>query len=153
MVGASGFGPLKSLTTDLQSAPFGRSGTLPYMELVNGVEPSTCWLQISCSAIEPHQQIIAARLPRNSSYYTILKSGCQYLIFIFFNFRNLVFLKANVIYPLLRNRWINCQRIFPADLMSGFCSCASAQLLKTLKYEPYSCVFALPCKKASRKPA
>ena len=27
----------------------------PHMELVNGVEPSTCWLQISCSAIEPHQ--------------------------------------------------------------------------------------------------
>ena len=25
------------------------------MELVIGVEPTTCWLQISCSAIEPHQ--------------------------------------------------------------------------------------------------
>ncbi len=42
LVGAGGFGPPKSLTTDLQSAPFGRSGTLPNMELVNGVEPSTC---------------------------------------------------------------------------------------------------------------
>ena len=30
---------------------------IPHMELVNGVEPSTCWLQISCSAIEPHQRI------------------------------------------------------------------------------------------------
>ena len=30
LVGAGGFGPPKSLTTDLQSAPFGRSGTLPY---------------------------------------------------------------------------------------------------------------------------
>ena len=30
------------------------------MELVNGVEPSTCWLQISCSAIEPHQHICPA---------------------------------------------------------------------------------------------
>ena len=29
LVGESGFGPLKSVTTDLQSAPFGRSGTLP----------------------------------------------------------------------------------------------------------------------------
>ena len=29
------------------------------LELVNGVEPSTCWLQISCSAIEPHQQILS----------------------------------------------------------------------------------------------
>ena len=31
LVGAGGFGPPKSLTTDLQSAPFGRSGTLPYL--------------------------------------------------------------------------------------------------------------------------
>ena len=30
MVGEGGFGPPKSLTTDLQSAPFGHSGTLPY---------------------------------------------------------------------------------------------------------------------------
>ena len=29
MVGEGGFGPPKSKTTDLQSAPFGRSGTLP----------------------------------------------------------------------------------------------------------------------------
>ena len=29
MVGADGFEPSKSLTTDLQSAPFGHSGTLP----------------------------------------------------------------------------------------------------------------------------
>ena len=43
MVGEAGFGPAKSVTTDLQSAPFGRSGIPPYkLELVNGVEPSTC---------------------------------------------------------------------------------------------------------------
>ena len=30
LVGAGGFGPPKSKTTDLQSAPFGHSGTLPY---------------------------------------------------------------------------------------------------------------------------
>ena len=29
MVGEAGFGPAKSVTTDLQSAPFGRSGNLP----------------------------------------------------------------------------------------------------------------------------
>ena len=29
MVGEGGFEPPKSVTTDLQSAPFGRSGTLP----------------------------------------------------------------------------------------------------------------------------
>ena len=51
LVGDGGFGPPKSVTTDLQSAPFGRSGNPPYigcryylnrLELVNGVEPSTC---------------------------------------------------------------------------------------------------------------
>ena len=30
LVGEGGFEPPKSLTTDLQSAPFGRSGTHPY---------------------------------------------------------------------------------------------------------------------------
>ena len=30
LVGAGGFGPPKSVTTDLQSAPFGRSGIPPY---------------------------------------------------------------------------------------------------------------------------
>ena len=30
LVGESGFEPLKSTTTDLQSAPCGHSGTLPY---------------------------------------------------------------------------------------------------------------------------
>ena len=35
---------------------------IPHMELVNGVEPSTCWLQISCSAIEPHQHSSWIRL-------------------------------------------------------------------------------------------
>ena len=29
-MGEGGFEPPKSVTTDLQSAPFGRSGTLPY---------------------------------------------------------------------------------------------------------------------------
>ena len=32
MVGEGGFEPPKSLTTDLQSVPFGRSGTLPYIK-------------------------------------------------------------------------------------------------------------------------
>ena len=44
MVGEDGFEPPKSETTDLQSAPFGHSGTRPYkkVELVKGIEPSTC---------------------------------------------------------------------------------------------------------------
>ena len=43
LVGEGGFEPPKSLTTDLQSAPFGRSGIPPYyLELVDGLEPPTC---------------------------------------------------------------------------------------------------------------
>ena len=51
MVGEDGFGPSKLKATDLQSAPFGHSGTLPKkvrlilfnrMELVDGFEPPTC---------------------------------------------------------------------------------------------------------------
>ena len=49
MVGRGGFEPPQSLTADLQSAPFGHSGTYPYavvslteLELVDGLEPPTC---------------------------------------------------------------------------------------------------------------
>ena len=56
--------------------PHIRIGLLPYrMELVNGVEPSTCWLQISCSAIEPHQR--TARIRGNEIYYTTRGFVCQ----------------------------------------------------------------------------
>ena len=57
MVGEDGFEPSKRNVTDLQSAPFGLSGTPPYLELHVGVEPTTCWLQVSCSAIEPMKLI------------------------------------------------------------------------------------------------
>ena len=40
LVGAGGFGPPKSVTTDLQSAPFGRSGTLPYSFVVGTLAPT-----------------------------------------------------------------------------------------------------------------
>ena len=88
LVGEDGFEPSKHKATDLQSAPFGHSGILPYnvvrriyyflfisrtvfkvrhkqsaktnhrflfrkcsglKKLVDGLEPPTCWLQISCS--------------------------------------------------------------------------------------------------------
>ena len=58
VVEEDGFEPSKLKATDLQSAPFGHSGTLPYriviksseiVELAMGLEPATCWLQISCS--------------------------------------------------------------------------------------------------------
>ena len=52
LVGEGGFEPPKALPADLQSVPFGHSGIPPYsvaLELVDGLEPPTCWLQISCS--------------------------------------------------------------------------------------------------------
>ena len=36
-----GFEPPKAMLTDLQSAPFGRSGNPPFLELVIGLEPVT----------------------------------------------------------------------------------------------------------------
>ena len=45
LVGEDGFEPSKRNATDLQSAPFGHSGILPYsfnLELVDGLEPPTC---------------------------------------------------------------------------------------------------------------
>ena len=63
LVDGGGFEPPKSVTADLQSAPFGRSGTHPRntyavfnLEPAIGVEPTTYWLQISCSAIELRRQ-------------------------------------------------------------------------------------------------
>ena len=43
LVGEDGFEPSKRNATDLQSAPFGHSGTPPYeiVELVDGFEPPT----------------------------------------------------------------------------------------------------------------
>ena len=40
MVGRGGFEPPKSLTTDLQSVPFGRSGIFPYIQLLCNGGPS-----------------------------------------------------------------------------------------------------------------
>ena len=42
LVVGEGFEPSKALPTDLQSVPFGHSGTPPSMELVKGLEPPTC---------------------------------------------------------------------------------------------------------------
>ena len=69
-----------------------------HMELVNGVEPSTCWLQISCSAIEPHQHFVRdkarfeVRVERevlsrlNEWYYTTQRGKCQHFFWDFGNF-------------------------------------------------------------------
>ena len=40
MVGRGGFEPPKSVTTDLQSVPFGRSGIFPYIQMLCNGGPS-----------------------------------------------------------------------------------------------------------------
>ena len=54
-MGRGGFEPPKQYAADLQSVPFGHSGIHPYDRFLYqkpmiGLEPITCWLQISCSA-------------------------------------------------------------------------------------------------------
>ena len=50
MVVGEGFEPSKSVTADLQSAPFGRSGIPPtWLVPATGIELVTYWLQVSCS--------------------------------------------------------------------------------------------------------
>ena len=38
------------------------NGCTVFLELVNGIEPSTCSLRMSCSAIEPHQHFFICPL-------------------------------------------------------------------------------------------
>ena len=81
LVEEDGFEPSKSLTTDLQSAPFGHSGIPPHLELAIGIEPTTCWLQVSCSTVEPCQ--------RNFLFFLLkhLQSTrlSIYVIYVYFN--------------------------------------------------------------------
>lgn len=68
MVEGGGFEPPKLTAADLQSAPFGHSGTPPYvsdqlqliragnLEPVKGFEPPTSGLQNRCSTPELHRQ-------------------------------------------------------------------------------------------------
>ena len=66
LVGESGFEPLKSKTTDLQSAPFGHSGTLPKIRTVYNRPWSWWWdsnprpadYKSAALPIELHQHIL-----------------------------------------------------------------------------------------------
>ena len=54
IVGRAGFEPAKVKPTDLQSVLVGRLSISPKLgylkEPMEGLEPTTCWLQISCSS-------------------------------------------------------------------------------------------------------
>ena len=56
MVGGGGFEPPKSLTTDLQSAPFGHSGTLPYWSWWTDSNPRPADYKSAALPAELHQQ-------------------------------------------------------------------------------------------------
>ena len=59
-VGGSGWIRTTEVTDNrFTVCPLWPLGNAPILELVIGVEPTTCWLQISCSAIEPHQHLIS----------------------------------------------------------------------------------------------
>ena len=79
LVGDGGFGPPKSATTDLQSAPFGHSGTPPY-EIGAGGRTRTPDLlitnqllyQLSYTSIFIERELI-----RNNRYSIRKKTNCQ----------------------------------------------------------------------------
>ena len=82
VVEGEGFEPSKSKTADLQSAPFGHSGIPPNkMELAIGIEPTTCWLQVSCSTNW------ATPASHDKIYYNICHLHCQHFFEIFFRAR------------------------------------------------------------------
>ena len=56
MVVADGFEPSKSLTTDLQAAPFGHSGTLPYWSWWTDSNPRPADYKSAALPAELHQR-------------------------------------------------------------------------------------------------
>ena len=80
MVGEGGFEPPKSLTTDLQSAPFGHSGILPYLiELL--VKKWSWWTDSNPRPADYKSAALPAVLHQRVSltleYYIIFEKICQ----------------------------------------------------------------------------
>ena len=50
-----------------------------FLELVTGIEPATCSLRMSCSAIEPHQRINF----NNENYYTTYQNKNQGKVYVY----------------------------------------------------------------------
>ena len=76
LVGEGGFEPPKSLTTDLQSVPFGHSGTLPYSLLKSGAGGRTRTPDLLITNQLLYQLSYTGRCSAHSRplYYT-MKSG------------------------------------------------------------------------------
>ena len=94
LVGEGGFGPPKSVTTDLQSAPFGRSGIPPYSVAV-GKSRWSWWTDLNPRPADYKSAALPAelhqRISHDAHHYITSDSPCQYLfekfpIFYFFSF-------------------------------------------------------------------
>ena len=66
LVGEGGFGPPKSLTTDLQSAPFGRSGIPPYYSLF--AKEWSWWTDLNPRPADYKSAALPAELHQRISY-------------------------------------------------------------------------------------
>ena len=76
VVVGEGFEPSKSVTADLQSAPFGRSGTPPdLMVPTTGIELVTYWLQVSCSTYWAK-----SATQTSEAYYRDINSADKYFL-------------------------------------------------------------------------
>ena len=71
MVGAGGFEPPKSKTTDLQSAPFGHSGTLPCIRIGAGGRTRTPDLLITNQLLYQLSYTSTSTVHRSDDFNTI----------------------------------------------------------------------------------
>ena len=77
-MGEDGFEPSKSVTTDLQSAPFGRSGILPYMPIRDGIW--SWWTDSNPRPADYKSAALPAELHQlnwNIADYNTDPAGCQ----------------------------------------------------------------------------
>ena len=98
LVGEGGFGPPKSVTTDLQSAPFGRSGIPPY-SVRCGKSRWSWWTDLNPRPADYKSAALPAelhqRISHDAHHYITSESPCQYLfekfpIFYFFSFWEII---------------------------------------------------------------
>ena len=83
VVGRAGFEPAKVKPTDLQSVLVGRLSISPKSEPMEGLEPTTCWLQISCSSQLSYIGLFFSKKPP-------LKAECK-CRYLFFQTKQIIF--------------------------------------------------------------
>ena len=91
LVGEGGFEPPKSLTTDLQSVPFGHSGTLPYSLLKSGAGGRTRTPDLLITNQLLYQ--LSYTSVSTLVYYTTTEQVCQHFFEKYHDFFIFAFLK------------------------------------------------------------